>query len=117
MNLDPDRFWATLAVLPGAALYGLYGFAVRVRSGQPVTLQALVSVALNVACAALAGMIMAFMLAKFLTGLIPWPAVRDPTLVGFVFGALGWELLPLVFKAASGRAAKELGKLDGSNPQ
>ena len=117
MNLDPDRVWPALAAVPGAALYGLYSFAVLVRSGQPVTARALINVALNVLCAALAGMIMAFMIAKAIAGLIPWAAVRDPFLIGFVFGALGWELLPLAFKAARGRAERELGKLDGSNPQ
>jgi hypothetical protein len=115
MTFDPDRFWAALGAVPGAALYGLYHLAILLREGRKVTLTDIRDLLLNIACAVLCGVLLAYMLAKPVAALIPWVTLRDPVTIGFVLGAFGWELLPLVFAKFKGRAAKELNRIDGGD--
>lgn len=115
MLQDPDRFWPALAAIPGAMLYGLYHFAVLMRSGRPVTLADYRDLLLNIACAVLCGVLLAFMLAKLFTGMIPWVTLRDPVTVGFILGALGWELLPIAFPKLAKSAQKAMDKMEGGD--
>ena len=112
-NLDLERLEAALAALPGAALYGLYHLAVLLRSGQPVKRRDLVIVGFNLLCAMAAGMLLAWAFAAKGADLIPWATLKDPALIGFGLGAFGWELLPLAYGKLSGRAKRELDKLEG----
>jgi hypothetical protein len=59
-----------------------------------------------VACATGAAVIVAAFLVKAALPIIPWPAVREPSLFGFAVGAFSWELLPLVFSIVKRRAAE-----------
>ena len=106
MILDSNRLEAALASLTGAAVYGLFRFAVLLKTGQPVTLRDILGVVANITCAVLAGVLLAFVFSAGLMALIPWPSLRDPWVVGFGLGAFGWELLPLVYRTALGWAEK-----------
>lgn len=111
MTLDPNRLEAALSSLLGAAVYGLFRFAVLLRTGQPVTVRDIVAVVTNVACAILAGVLLAFVFSVGLMALIPWPSLRDPWVIGFGLGAFGWELLPLAYRTASGWAERRSARL------
>lgn len=112
-NLDPARLEAALAAVPGAALYGLYHLAVLLRSGQPVKPRDLWIIAADLVCAIAAGMLLAWAFAAKGAELIPWATLKDPALIGFGLGAFGWELLPLAYGKLSGRAKRELDKIEG----
>lgn len=71
------------------------------------------ALSLNVVCATLAGVIMAGVLVKVAAPLIPFAPLRDASAFGFGVGAFGWELLPLVFKAMSNRAKREVETISG----
>ena len=110
---DPEVLGQYFMAGAGAGLYGLYLFAVRQRSGAPITIRDLGGVALNVACAAACGLILTAVLANRLAALIPWPSLRDAGLVAFAFGVFGWTLLPLMFPKAISWAEKAADKIGG----
>jgi uncharacterized membrane protein len=106
---DPDRFWAALAAIPGAAIYGFYHLAVLIKEGRRISRRDWQDLLLNVLCAILCGVILAWVLSKGpAIALIPWESVRDPVTVGFILGAFGWELLPFAFRLFGSRARKAL---------
>lgn len=114
MLQDSDRWLASLGAVPGAALYGLYHLAVLLREGRRPTLSDITNLILNIVCAVLCGVLLAFVLAKGVQ-FIPWPSLRDPFTLGFVIGAFGWELLPILFPKLARRAEQALDKIDGGN--
>lgn len=103
MDIDPDRLRAAVGALGGAAIYGLVQFGALALSGHQVSREEYFKLAVNVACATAAGVILAVFLVKIAAPLIPWAPLRDATAFGFGVGAFGWELLPLLFKAARNR--------------
>lgn len=113
MDIDPDRVRAVLGALGGAAIYGLVQFGALALSGHPVSREEYKALALNVACATLAGVILAWFLVKVAAPLIPFAPLRDASAFGFGVGAFGWELLPLVFKAISNRARRQVEVVTG----
>lgn len=110
---DPHRLAMLQAALGGAALYGLWLLAALVAAGQTPTRADYVRAAVNIVCACVAGGLIAWFVGPQLVGLIPFNSMRDPTAVGFVIGAAGWELLPLLLKAIKARGQKEIDKLGG----
>ena len=113
MDIDPDRVRAVLGALGGASIYGLVQFGALALSGHPVSREEYKALALNVACATLAGVILAWFLVKVAAPLIPFAPLRDASAFGFGVGAFGWELLPLVFKAISNRARRQVEVVTG----
>lgn len=111
MDLDPDRLRAALGALGGASIYGLVQFGALALSGHQVTREEYRNLAVNVACATLAGVILAAFLVKVAAPLIPFEPLREASSFGFGVGAFGWELLPLLFKAIRNRAAERVEKL------
>lgn len=110
-QLDPERLDPALASLWGAALYGLFSLSARFLGGQPATWRDYVRAAINVACAAVAGALLAWFLTPAAVAWIPVAALRDKDAVGFVFGAISWEVLPVAIAAIRGR----IGRLGGGN--
>jgi hypothetical protein len=108
---DPDVIGRYLMAVSGTALYGLYLFAVRVRSGRAVTWPDVLGLLTNTACALACGLILTFALADRIAAWIPWPSLRDAGLLAFAFGVLGFELLPLLFPKALSWAEKQADKL------
>jgi hypothetical protein len=113
MDFDPDRVRAVLGALGGASIYGLVQFGALALSGHPVSREEYKALALNVACATLAGVILAGFLVKVAAPLIPFAPLRDASAFGFGVGAFGWELLPLLFKAISNRARRQVEVVTG----
>jgi hypothetical protein len=97
----------------GACLYGLYLFAIRLRTGEPMSTRDGVGVLINVACAIASGLILTAVFAGRLVALIPWPTLQDAGLLAFAFGVFGWELLPLMFPKALKWAEGQANKLEG----
>jgi pilus assembly protein TadC len=113
MDIDPDRLRAVLGALGGAAIYGLVQFGALALSGHPVSREEYRNMLINVACATLAGVILAFFLVKIAAPLIPFAPLRDASAFGFGIGAFGWELLPLIFKAINNRAKRQVEVIAG----
>lgn len=103
MQIDPDRFHAAIGAVGGGALFGLVQFGALALSNQPVTRFDYARLAINVACATLAGVLIAWFLAKAAVSGIPWAALREPAAIGFGCGAFGWELMPLIYRVARNR--------------
>lgn len=103
---DHERMALFQAALAGSALYGLYLFAALLAAGQTPTLRDYARAAVNMVCAVAAGGLMAWFLGPQLVHLIPWPSMREPTAVGFIIGAVGWELIPVLLSVAKSRAKK-----------
>jgi len=97
---DPDLIGRYVMAGAGATLYGLYLFAIRLRSGGAVSRRDVNLLVLNVICALASGLILTHVFADRLTALIPWTSLKDAGLVAFAFGVFGWELLPLLFPKA-----------------
>lgn len=104
---DPETVGRYLMALSGSGLYGLYLLAVRVRTRTPVTSQDLRGLGLNFLGATACGLLMTFALASRISAMIPWPSLRDAGLLAFAFGAVGFELLPLLFPKALRWAEKQ----------
>ncbi|PLR25056.1 hypothetical protein SGCZBJ_12530 [Caulobacter zeae] len=97
----------------GACLYGLYLFAIRLRSGATITFRDGLLVLANLAGAAASGLILTAVFAGRLVALIPWPTLQDAGLIAFAFGVFGWELLPLLFPKALRWAEGQADRLGG----
>jgi hypothetical protein len=97
---DPDVVGRYVMAGAGATLYGLYLFAIRLRSDGSITRRDANLLVLNVVCALASGLILTHVFADRLAALIPWASLRDAGLVAFAFGVFGWELLPLLFPKA-----------------
>jgi hypothetical protein len=110
---DPPLLGKVLYAMAGAALYGLYTLAVLRRDGRPVTVQDLLGVGMNLICALFCGVLLTMVFADRIAGMIPWTSLKDAGLVAFAFGALGWELLPLMFPKALRWAEKKADALAG----
>ena len=110
---DPDLIGRYCMAVGGACLYGLYLFAIRLRSGSAVSFRDALGVLVNFACAAAAGLILTAVFAGRLVTLIPWPSLQDAGLIAFAFGVFGWELLPLMFPKALRWAEHQADKLGG----
>ena len=111
VNLDPNRVESAAASLLGAAVYGLYRFAILINTGQPVTARDVLGIVTNIVCAVVAGVLLAFAVSGVILNLIPWASLKDPWVIGFGLGAFGWELLPLAYKTITGLAGKQAGRL------
>lgn len=109
MNLDQDRLAMLWAALAGSALWGLWTFAGLLAVGQTPGRADWIRAGVNIVCASTAGGLMAYFLGPSIVGLIPWSALKDPTAVGFIVGAAGWELVPILLAVVKSRA----GKLEG----
>lgn len=112
--LDPDRLRVGLAALAGAFVYGVYTLVTLFLSGAPVTRQDLIRAGLNVVAATLCGVVTAVVIAPAVAALIPWVSLRDLPAIGFLIGALTWEVLPFAIKAAKNRARREADKQRGA---
>lgn len=102
-DFDPERLRYAFGGAAGSLVYGVYTFVRLVKAGVRPTLSDLGRAALNVAAAAVVGIISAFILGPGLVAVIPLAGLRgaaDPYAVGFGVGALGWELLPVLIEAA-----------------
>lgn len=97
---DPDMVGRYVMAIAGGGLYGLYLFAIKLRSGGQLTHKDLNWLMLNVVCSMLAGLILTHVFAGRVAAFIPWTSLRDAGLVAFAFGVFGWELLPLLFPKA-----------------
>lgn len=116
MDIDPDRLRAGVGALGGAAIYGLAQFGALALSGHQVSQAEYRNLVVNIACAAMAGVILATFLVKVAAPLIPWAPLRDAYSFGFGVGAFGWELLPLLFKALRNDAVRRIDRLAGDGP-
>lgn len=115
MDIEPERFRAAIGALGGAAIYGLVQFGTLAMNGHRVTADEYRGLAVNVACATLAGVILASFLVKTLAPLIPWPPMQEASAFGFGIGAFGWELLPLLFKVVKNEAAAKAEEITGGD--
>lgn len=115
MEIDPDRLRAAVGALGGAAIYGLVQFGALALSGHAVSREEYLRLAINIACATLAGVIVAAFLVKTLAPLIPWPPLREASAFGFGVGAFSWELLPVIFKALRNRGVKKIEEVTGGD--
>jgi hypothetical protein len=106
IGLDPERTKAAISAAFGGVFYGIYTVAALILAGQAPTRADLLRAAVNVVCAMMAGAMVAYFCALALSGAIPWVSLRDPSMVGFAIGALGWELAPVVYRAAKDRVSK-----------
>jgi hypothetical protein len=113
MDIDPDRIRAGVGALGGAAIYGLVQFGALALSGHPVSREEYWRLAINVACATLAGVILAVFLVKTIAPLIPWPPLREASAFGFGVGAFSWELLPVIFRALRNKGVKKIEEVTG----
>lgn len=111
---DPDLIGRYLMSGAGAGLYGLYLFAIRLRSGGAVSRRDISLLVLNVVCALASGLILTHVFADRLAAAIPWPSLKDAGLVAFAFGVFGWELLPLLFPKALRWAENAVDKAGGA---
>ena len=117
MDIDPERIRAAIGALGGAAIYGLVQFGTVALNGHVVTREEYGRLALNVACATIAGIILAAFLVKTVAPLIPWPPMQDASAFGFGVGAFGWETLPLIFKGWKTLAQKKAEEItEGEKP-
>lgn len=110
---DPDKLGLYFMAGAGAGLYGLYLFAIRLRSGAAVNVRDVGGVVLNVVCAMACALILTHVFAERLASLIPWASLRDAGLLAFAFGVFGWELLPLMFPKALRWALDKADKVGG----
>lgn len=111
---DPELLGRYGMAAAGAGLYGLYLFAIKLRSGGQLTRKDLNWLALNVGCALGAGLLLTFVFADRVVAFIPWASLRDVGLVAFAFGVFGWELLPLLFPKALRWAENAVDKAGGA---
>ena len=111
--IDPDRLRVAASALFGAVVYGVFTLVTLFMTGEHVSRLDLFRAALNVAAAVVCGVIVAVVLAPWLTLLIPFVSMRDPVPVAFFIGVLAWEVLPFVFLAARYRAKREADKQGG----
>lgn len=106
-HLDPDRVRIALAALAGAAVYGVFTLTTKLLTGNHISRQDMALALLNVTAAILCGVLTAVVVAPAVAAMIPWVSLRDLPTIGFLIGALTWELLPFAFDAARNRARRE----------
>jgi hypothetical protein len=106
-QLDPDRLRIGLSALAGAMVYGVFTLTTKLLTGDHVSRQDMVLALLNVMAAALCGVLTAVVVAPAVAAMIPWVSLRDLPTIGFLLGALTWEVLPFAFDAARNRARRE----------
>lgn len=107
--LDPERLKFVWTAIAGWVFFGLYQLAAVVLAGQPPSRYDMFKAFVNVMCAFVAGILVAYCLGKGFMGLIPWQALRDPSALGFAIGAFTWELAPLGYRIVKQQAAKRGG--------
>jgi hypothetical protein len=107
MDIDPDRLRAIVGALGGVAVYGL----VQIGALSVAERSNLRDLTIRLACATASAVILAAFFVKAALPVIPWPAMREAYLFGFVVGAFSWELLPLLFRVVKRRAAERVEKL------
>ncbi len=112
--LDPDRIRVALAALAGAIVYGVYTLVTLFLSGQHVSRRDFARAGLNVVAATLCGVLTAVVIAPAVAAVIPWVSLRDLPTIGFLIGALTWEVLPFALKAARNRASREADRQAGA---
>lgn len=95
---DVTRATLGLWSIAGGALWGTYHLATTLLAGQPVHRQDIILAALNVACAMIAGALVAYCLGPALVPLIPIEGLREPHAAGLGIGAVAWEALPFVYR-------------------
>lgn len=93
----------------GAAVAGLYMVATRLLAGERLALADFFRLAVNILAAAILGVVVAVFAGPPLMEVIPFVALKDAYFVGFVLGAVGWELWPVVTGAAKRRADRIVG--------
>jgi hypothetical protein len=106
-DIDPEKARVAGAALAGAMVYGTYTFFAKILNGKRVSREDVILVLLNVLAAALCGVTTAVIVAPVVASMIPWVSLRDLPTVGFLIGALTWELLPFAIKGARNRARRE----------
>jgi hypothetical protein len=106
-QLDPERLRIALAALAGAVVYGVFTLTTKLLTGNAVSRQDMILALLNVAAAALCGVLTAVVVAPAVAALIPWVSLRDLPTIGFLIGALTWEVLPFALQGVRNRARRE----------
>jgi hypothetical protein len=106
MTLDPDRLSAALSAAAGGVMYGVYHLATLWLSGRPGTWADYRKALVNMLVAVVIGVLLAWFFALIATAAIPWASLRDAHAVGFVMGAFGWELLPVIYEVARKRTSR-----------
>ena len=107
--LDPERLRYVVGSVMGVAIYGVYSLVQTFKAGQRPTLNDLTAAGVNLACAAVTGVLAAYALGPVVVALIPFEALReaaDPLSVGLPIGVVFWELLPFLIDSARKRARK-----------
>lgn len=112
--LDPERLRVALAALAGAVVYGAFTLVTLFMTGQHVSRRDFARALANVSAATLAGVVTAYVIAPWLSLLIPWAHLRDDVTVGFFVGALAWEVLPFFLLGVRNRAKREAAKQAGA---
>ncbi len=100
MDTEQPRHMLALYGSAGALVWGLFHLVTLIRSGQPVSVADGFRAFANVLAALLVGALVAYFLGPALTPMVPITGLRDPHVVGFGLGALGWEGLPIVLDFA-----------------
>lgn len=108
--IDPDRVRVAVAAFAGAFVYGVFTVVTLFLTGQHVSRKDLAKAGLNVFAAALCGVITAVVVAPAIAGLIPWASMRDLPTIGFIFGAVTWEVMPFALQGVRNRAKREAEK-------
>lgn len=108
--LDPDRVRIGLAAFAGAFVYGVFTLVTLFMTGAHVSRVDFAKAGLNVFAAALCGVITAVVVAPAIASAIPWASMRDLPTIGFIVGAVTWEVLPFALKGLRNRAKREADK-------
>lgn len=111
-GLNPDGIKASVASLWGSAVFGVYYVVTRLLSGQPVTVRDCLYVLANVAAATFCGLVTAYFIGPTIASLMLLKPLQNVEGVGFVIGALLWEVMPFIIAGARARA-KKLGREQG----
>lgn len=111
--LDPDRLRVGLAALAGAVVYGVFSLVTLFMTGQHVSRLDFARALANVGAATVAGVVTAYVIAPWLSLLIPFAHLRDDVTVGFFVGALTWEVAPFFILGVKNRAKREAAKQAG----
>lgn len=107
---DAVRQTLGLSAIAGGAVWGLYHLATIALAGQPVHRQDLILAAVNVACAVVAGGLVAYFLGPVIGPMIPLDGLRDPHALGFGVGAVAWEAIPFAYRRFRSIAAQKTGE-------
>lgn len=109
-SIDPDVVKRALAAFAGAFVYGVFTLVTLFMTGQHVSRKDLFRAALNVAAAAVCGVITAVIVAPAIAAAIPWASLRDLPTIAFFIGALFWEVMPFLMQGVRNRAKREADK-------